>query len=122
LPNANQRQAKFCYNQPTVLKESYFTAENKERKAAELIQGLQPYQRKTQIHFSVQRSALLVLDLQRYFLEPTSHAYIPSARAILPGIQALVKANIPTPYQYPTRRRGYGAVVARPDPTEYPAQ
>ena len=73
-------------------KESYFTAENIERKAAELFQGLQTSQRKTQILFSLRSSALLVLDMQRYFLEPTSHANIPSARAILPGIQALVKA------------------------------
>jgi nicotinamidase-related amidase len=75
-----------------VQKESYFTAENIERKAAELSQGLLTSQRKSQIHFSLQNSALLVLDLQRYFLEPASHAFIPSARAILPGIQALVKA------------------------------
>jgi nicotinamidase-related amidase len=38
------------------------------------------------------RSALLVLDMQAYFLDPESHAYIPSAPAILPGIQALVEA------------------------------
>lgn len=38
------------------------------------------------------RSALLVLDLQNYFLTPASHAFIPSAPAILPGIQALIQA------------------------------
>jgi bifunctional isochorismate lyase/aryl carrier protein len=75
-----------------VQKESYFSAENIERKAAELSQGLQIYQRKIRIQFSLQNSALLVLDMQRYFLEPTSHAYIPSAKAILSGIQALVQA------------------------------
>jgi len=41
--------------------------------------------------FEPGRSALLVLDVQSYFLEPESHAYIPSAPAILPGIQALVQ-------------------------------
>ena len=40
----------------------------------------------------VDRSALLVLDMQRYFLEPDSHAYVPSARATLPNILAMVDA------------------------------
>jgi isochorismate hydrolase len=35
---------------------------------------------------------LLALDIQAYFLEPESHAFIPSAPAILPGILALVQA------------------------------
>lgn len=37
-------------------------------------------------------SALLVLDMQGYFLNPDSHAYIPSAAAILPGLKALARA------------------------------
>ena len=36
-----------------------------------------------------QCTSLLVLDMQEYFLEPSSHAFIPSAAAILPYIQAL---------------------------------
>jgi bifunctional isochorismate lyase/aryl carrier protein len=75
-----------------VLKENYFSTEIIECKVAELSQGLQTYQQNSHIHFSLRTSALLVLDMQRYFLEPTSHAYIPSAREILPGIQALVQA------------------------------
>lgn len=39
-----------------------------------------------------ERSALLVLDMQDYFLHPESHAYIPSAVAILPGLQKLIDA------------------------------
>ncbi len=42
--------------------------------------------------FTPVHSALLVLDMQSYFLDPASHAYIPSAVAILPGIRALVRA------------------------------
>ena len=42
--------------------------------------------------FNPQGAALLVLDLQRYFLEPESHAYIPSAAAILPGIAELTRS------------------------------
>jgi bifunctional isochorismate lyase/aryl carrier protein len=73
-------------------KESYFNADNLDRKATEISQGLPTYNLNPRIPFSLQNSALLVLDMQRYFLEPSSHAYIPSARAILPGIQALVQA------------------------------
>jgi isochorismate hydrolase len=40
--------------------------------------------------FDLRRSALLVLDMQMYFLHPDSHAYIPSAEALLPGLQVLV--------------------------------
>ncbi len=34
--------------------------------------------------------ALLVLDLQKYFFSPQSHAFIPSAPAIIPGIIKLI--------------------------------
>ncbi len=39
--------------------------------------------------FDPQRSALLVLDMQAYFLEPASHAHVPSANAILPRLSEL---------------------------------
>jgi isochorismate hydrolase len=42
------------------------------------------------ITFRRERSALLVLDVQEYFLRPTSHAFIPSAPAILPNLQLLI--------------------------------
>lgn len=42
--------------------------------------------------FTPDKSALLVLDLQDYFLEPRSHAFVPSAAAILPGVQRLIGA------------------------------
>jgi len=36
-------------------------------------------------------SALIILDMQKYFLEASSHAYIPSAPAIIPGLCALIE-------------------------------
>ena len=36
------------------------------------------------------KSALLILDMQSYFLEPSSHAFIPSAPAIIPQLKALI--------------------------------
>ena len=41
--------------------------------------------------FDVSRSALLILDMQNYFLSPSSHAHIPSAPAIIPNILSLIK-------------------------------
>ncbi|MBT3261004.1 cysteine hydrolase [bacterium] len=35
-------------------------------------------------------TALLVIDMQKYFLDPASHAYISSATAIIPRIQKLI--------------------------------
>ena len=42
------------------------------------------------VAFGPERAALLVLDMQEYFLAESSHAFVPSAAAILPGVQALV--------------------------------
>ena len=42
--------------------------------------------------FKPEHSALLVLDMQSYFLEPSSHAFIPSATAIVPGLKLLAQS------------------------------
>ena len=39
-----------------------------------------------------ERAALLVLDMQEYFLRPDSHAFIPSSAAIVPNIQRIIEA------------------------------
>jgi isochorismate hydrolase len=44
--------------------------------------------------FQPQNAALLVLDMQNYFLDPASHAFIPSAPAIIPNIQLLISSFI----------------------------
>lgn len=41
---------------------------------------------------SLERPALLVLDMQNYFFSENSHAFIPSAPAILPGVVNLISA------------------------------
>ena len=81
-------------------KERYFSAENIDQQAVEISRGLPTYGEKPRLPFSVENSALFILDMQRYFLEPNSHAYIPSAEAILPGIQALVFALASNPGIY----------------------
>ena len=74
-----------------ILKESYFTKEGIDSEAG-LIQkqvtGLVPSKKGWDPVLS--RSALLVTDMQNYFLDPGSHAFVPSARAILSKIQLLL--------------------------------
>ena len=111
-------------------KESYFSAENIDRKATEISEGLPTYSQNPRIPFSLRNSALLVLDMQKYFLSPNSHAFIPSARAILPGIRALVEAysklGLPiifTRHSNTDAGRGeHERLVAGPDPRKYTAE
>jgi nicotinamidase-related amidase len=48
-------------------------------------------ERHADIVFHSESAALLVLDMQNYFLRDDSHAFIPSAPAILPNLQNLVE-------------------------------
>ena len=73
-------------------KEAYFTPGNIESVSREMVDRLAPLrERHCRQVFEASQAALLVLDMQRYFLEEASHAFIPSAPAILPGIQQLVE-------------------------------
>jgi isochorismate hydrolase len=69
------------------MKETYFTTENLEAQSKELLDSL-AHLRKDR-PFNPGSAALLVLDMQRYFLAEDSHAFIPSAPAILPNIKRL---------------------------------
>jgi isochorismate hydrolase len=57
-----------------------------------MLQKIDAYRRRHAARFDPDCSALLVLDMQAYFLEAASHAYIPSAEAILPLIRELTRA------------------------------
>jgi len=81
-----------------ITKETYITTltiESRSRAFLKEFSGLQPARLPD---FDFHRSALLVLDMQRVFLVPSSHAFIPSAPSVLPRIKALVEA-------YESRRR-----------------
>jgi len=74
------------------MKEVYFTRDSIEGQAAELLRQVNEQVLRRQLPFSPRQSALLVLDMQAYFLDPASHAYVPSAQAIVAGITQLVEA------------------------------
>lgn len=74
------------------MKEPYFSPETLRRQADRMRRQAQSLAHRRALPFSPSQSALLVLDMQNYFLDPSSHAFIPSAAAILPNICALVQA------------------------------
>jgi isochorismate hydrolase len=73
------------------MKECYFTTQSLEHQARELYQQVADLSQKKALVYQPSQSALLVLDMQAYFLEASSHAFIPSAGAILDGIVNLIK-------------------------------
>jgi isochorismate hydrolase len=74
------------------MKETYFTPESIQQRAQELLQRVEQHKRRHIPSFTPEVSALLILDMQDYFLEPSSHAYVPSGPTILPNLQALIAA------------------------------
>jgi isochorismate hydrolase len=73
-------------------KERYFTPQNIQAKTEQLLLDYVRPSQASSFPFTPEKSALLVLDLQDYFLDAHSHAYIPSAAAIIPGINQLIDA------------------------------
>jgi len=73
------------------MKEPYFLSETIHQKSLKMLQEIQQYTHRQNITFVPEHSALLILDMQKYFLHKSSHAYIPSAPAIIPGIRDLIK-------------------------------
>lgn len=72
------------------MKERYFTIQSLKQQAQELYQQVADLSQKKTLAYQPSQSALLVLDMQAYFLDASSHAFIPSAEAILDGIVQLI--------------------------------
>lgn len=71
-------------------KEPYYTCENIAAEAARMAGELPVNPRAAA--FQPTMAALLVIDMQDYFLYPESHAFLPAAPAIVPGVNALIAA------------------------------
>jgi bifunctional isochorismate lyase/aryl carrier protein len=74
------------------MKQIYFTSSTITDTAQKMLQQVEAYKRRHIPPFTPQASALLILDMQDYFLEPGSHAFVPSGSAIIPNINALIAA------------------------------
>jgi isochorismate hydrolase len=70
------------------MRHAYFTPENIHQKSQEMLRDLGDLRKMRPLYLG--NSALLVLDMQDYFLDSASHAFIPSGESIIPGIQRLV--------------------------------
>jgi len=72
------------------MKERYFDPETITQKSREMMRDLGISQKGRRV--LLDQSALLVLDMQDYFLDSSSHAFIPSGGSIIPGIKKLIAA------------------------------
>jgi isochorismate hydrolase len=68
------------------MKEKYFTDDTINSEASHFMNTVTPLLTNRNSVFNPLSSALLVLDMQEYFLNEDSHAFIPSAKAIIPNI------------------------------------
>jgi isochorismate hydrolase len=71
-------------------REKYYTRENIAAEAAGMAAEL-PVNPRAAALLTAQ-AALLVIDMQDYFLSPESHAFLPAAPAIIPNVRALAKS------------------------------
>jgi len=73
--------------------EDYLTEENISSKTNEWISGLYiPPKRQNNFKFSQKKSALLVIDMQEFFLNKESHSYIPAATTIIPNLNLIIES------------------------------
>ena len=71
--------------------EDYLTKENIASKTDKwLTELIIPPKRKSNFKFSSKKSALLVIDMQKFFLNKDSHSYIPAATAIVPNVNLII--------------------------------
>ncbi len=69
----------------------YVTPSTLQQQTAAWIAAVSPWSRGRETP-DLSRSALLVLDVQRYFADASSHAFLPALEAVLPNILALARA------------------------------
>jgi nicotinamidase-related amidase len=69
------------------MKENYLTPGDIEENARRLIPGAAP----RGPEFDISNAALLILDMQAYFLGEDSHAFVPDAPAIVSGLAGLAR-------------------------------
>ena len=71
--------------------EPYVTTENIESKALAWLEQIRPYNRH-EMRLKAEASALLVVDMQRFFLDPASPTFTCGAAAIVPTVERLIAA------------------------------
>jgi len=69
----------------------YVTPETLDQKSKEWQVAIAPYNTH-KMELNVENSALLVIDMQRFFLDPKSHTFTEGGLAIIPRLQQLITA------------------------------
>ena len=72
------------------MKDKYFTTNSIHQKSQEMLVSISQLKPEHSLTFEPEKSALMVMDMQKYFLDPASHAYIPSAPSIIKGVNGLI--------------------------------
>ncbi len=70
-----------------VRRERYFDSENIDEVSGKFLRDVKPFAR--EIELSLTKPALIVVDMQKYFLRKESHAFVPSSEAIVSRIKTL---------------------------------
>lgn len=71
------------------MKEDYLEMDELDGFSKKVLEAVRPYERDYGFQFRKEELALLIIDMQRYFLDPAAHGYVPSARAVMPNIRRL---------------------------------
>ena len=71
------------------MREAYFTQENIKELSKKWWEEFGSARKLISQPFEIQKAAFLILDMQRYFLESGSHAYVPSGEVIIPNLNRL---------------------------------
>jgi isochorismate hydrolase len=71
------------------MKEKYYDLETIDLQAEKFLHLIKPFRKRREWVLRRNKAALLILDMQRYFLDESSHAHIPSGRAIIPKLRKL---------------------------------
>jgi len=73
------------------LKNQYFNNENITEVSQVILQEISTFKKNIEINFDIDNSTLLVLDMQNYFFDSSSNAFVPSSTAIIPNVIKLVE-------------------------------
>ncbi|MFH1050978.1 MAG: isochorismatase family protein [bacterium] len=99
------------------MKDKYFTEDNiKTESLKMMVQLSNSHGSKLKMRIT-KDIALIVTDMQNYFLDENSHAFVPSAQAIIPGIKSLINScrnkNIPVIFTKHTNNEANAGAMSR---------
>ncbi|MGB9639292.1 MAG: hypothetical protein ACPL3P_08205, partial [Anaerolineales bacterium] len=77
-----------------MIKTSYFQPHQIQQTAQAMLNRVEHFQHLHCNYFRWDRAALLVLDMQAYFLDAASHAFLPAAPAIIEPLRQLAETFV----------------------------